>query len=297
MRYRLMQPSPELSHIVESVWSLEDDGLAEPEGIERIVPDGRMEFIVVYGPAFEQDIEGAGRGRAPVIVAGQLSKALLLPRTGAAAGMISARLKPAAGAAFVRAAAGELTDRVFAADGFELGATGALADEIASAESFEDRARILLSYVAGVLGAAGVEVSREPSRAELAVRRIEETGGLLSVFDIARSLFVTTRTLEREFYRSVGLTPKQFSRIVRFQSVLREHSLSFDSVGGAQPYGPHEGGKRRWTWASLAATCGYSDQSHLVRDFVHYTGQSPMQFMRERTPITEALVEHLASSR
>lgn len=65
------------------------------------------------------------------------------------------------------------------------------------------------------------------------------------------------------FRRSVGLPPKLFCRIHRFQGAL-------DRLAAA-PAAP---------WAELAAASGYSDQSHLRRDFHEFAGVTPGQYRR-----------------
>jgi AraC-like DNA-binding protein len=67
------------------------------------------------------------------------------------------------------------------------------------------------------------------------------------------------------FKTEVGLTPKLLHRVQRFQRVL---ALA-----------------RRATapdWSRLALDCGYFDQSHLIRDFVAFSGFSPAEFLRHQ---------------
>ncbi len=65
------------------------------------------------------------------------------------------------------------------------------------------------------------------------------------------------RAFERRFSANVGLTPVRFRRLARLRTVLRLFS---------------EGAR---DWAALAAATGFSDQSHLVRDFQAFVGLSP----------------------
>ena len=68
------------------------------------------------------------------------------------------------------------------------------------------------------------------------------------------------------FAEEVGLTPKLFGRIVRFQQVLRV----IDSG-------------KRVTWARLAATSGYYDQAHFINDFRAFSGINPTAYLGLRT--------------
>ncbi|WP_062546157.1 helix-turn-helix domain-containing protein [Rufibacter tibetensis] len=72
---------------------------------------------------------------------------------------------------------------------------------------------------------------------------------------------LTERTFERNFLKEVGITPKQFAKIIQFQS-------SLEGVGD-----PASG---RLT--EVAFDNGYADQSHFTRVFKSYTGLSPKQY-------------------
>lgn len=77
-----------------------------------------------------------------------------------------------------------------------------------------------------------------------------------SIGDLARSLDVTERTLERRFRSQIGTTPKRYSRVIRLRkAILRRKS-------GA-------------SWADAAYATGYYDQSHMIRDFQALYGLSP----------------------
>ena len=61
----------------------------------------------------------------------------------------------------------------------------------------------------------------------------------------------------------VGLTPKLFCRIQRFQHVLAELKA-----------------RRTIEWADVAYSCGYFDQAHFVHDFQEFSGLNPTAYAR-----------------
>jgi AraC-like DNA-binding protein len=89
-----------------------------------------------------------------------------------------------------------------------------------------------------------------------AVRQIAEWRGQCDIASLARDLKVSTRQLERRFREHTGLSPKRFARMRRFQSV-------FPAIEAGDG------------WAAAAASCGYWDQAHLVRDFREFAGEPP----------------------
>lgn len=87
--------------------------------------------------------------------------------------------------------------------------------------------------------------------------------GTSSVADLARRAGCSARHLKRLFDRWVGLSPKLFSRITRFQA------LTARLTDPAQA-----------DWVGLANDHGYFDQSHLIRDFSDFAGLTPMEFLK-----------------
>lgn len=76
---------------------------------------------------------------------------------------------------------------------------------------------------------------------------------------------LSERHFRRRFRERVGIAPKLLARIQRFQQALRR--------AGLKPL------------ASVAAECGYADQSHLVRDFRQFAGMPPSQWLRSREDV------------
>lgn len=99
-----------------------------------------------------------------------------------------------------------------------------------------------------------------------AVRRLEASDGLLKIGELAADLRVSRRHLASRFGEQVGLPPKTFARLLRFEAVRR--------LMAEQPS----------TWAEVAARCGYSDQSHLNREFRELSGTTPADFLARQVP-------------
>ncbi len=86
----------------------------------------------------------------------------------------------------------------------------------------------------------------------------EHHGGSLRIDHLADMGNTTLRTVDRLFRRHIGVSPKTFARVTRFQRSLNR--LKTDpgvSLG------------------SVATECGFADQSHFVRDFKRFTGVAP----------------------
>jgi AraC-like DNA-binding protein len=96
----------------------------------------------------------------------------------------------------------------------------------------------------------------------------------VSVDAWARAMGCSARTLERHFDRYVGIAPKEFTRIRRFQRALRFATA-----------------RSRVRWAAVAAYAGYADHSHLVRDFRQFAGCTPSQTLLAPGEITATFAD------
>lgn len=130
---------------------------------------------------------------------------------------------------------------------------GELVEQLRSAPTWEARFDRLDAFL---LARQRVSRGTDP-RVALAWNRIMVAHGCVSVHDLARRIGWSKGHFIRTFRRQLGLTPKKLARIARFNHLLR------DIRGG------------NTDWAALAATHGYCDQSHLIRDFREFTGTTP----------------------
>ncbi|MDQ3518428.1 MAG: AraC family transcriptional regulator, partial [Gemmatimonadota bacterium] len=96
-----------------------------------------------------------------------------------------------------------------------------------------------------------------------ALERFSETD---LVRDVVSETGYSHRRFIQLFLRAVGLKPKVFCRIIRFQRMLERLDRSPSS-----------------SWAGLALNSGYSDQAHFNREFREFAGVSPSQY-RDAAP-------------
>ncbi|HET9889947.1 MAG TPA: helix-turn-helix domain-containing protein [Mycobacterium sp.] len=97
---------------------------------------------------------------------------------------------------------------------------------------------------------------------------LERSQGRMSIADAAETVGVTTRHLTTLFRQEVGHAPKTVARLMRFQHTTARIADS------ARRHG-------RVDLARIAAATGYSDQAHLTRDFVRFTGVPPRRWLAE----------------
>jgi transcriptional regulator GlxA family with amidase domain len=139
--------------------------------------------------------------------------------------------------------------------------TPALLDEMAAQTSTAGRVEVLQRALARRLAQSRVATS---ARIRQCLSRLSETRGQARIRDLAPSVGVSERQLERLFRERTGLAPKEMARVARLRSLLA--------------YLAAEG---RADWADLASAFGYADQAHLIHEFQALTGKSPRRYLGE----------------
>lgn len=91
----------------------------------------------------------------------------------------------------------------------------------------------------------------------------------MTVSSLADIACLSKRHYERIFDEAVGMNPKEYSRVVRFQKAL------WLMQNGEQDF------------AGIAAECGFSDQSHFIRDFKAMSGHTPRTLSRYCLPYSD----------
>lgn len=91
------------------------------------------------------------------------------------------------------------------------------------------------------------------------INDIHLTKGQISIQELSKRNFTTVRQLERNFKKEIGLSPKEYSNIIRFQNAL---SIIKNSSNNQ-------------SFLDIAFECGYHDHSHLANEIKRKTGLSP----------------------
>ena len=88
---------------------------------------------------------------------------------------------------------------------------------------------------------------------------------------VTEQIGLSDRRFIQLFFSQVGMTPKRFCRVQRFQQVLRKITGSSATAAAAID------------WPEIALTCGYFDQSHFIHDFRAFSGINPSTYVANKT--------------
>lgn len=135
-------------------------------------------------------------------------------------------------------------------------------DRIVADKGFMERVNISSE----ILSSQIFEMDRSTKLIKQALYNIYATRGNITITQLAEEVGYSTRYLRKQFEDHIGISPKLYSQIVRFQSslnmLLRTNDFTLNDV-------IHEN--------------GYYDQAHLIHEFRNFGGITPYQLTGQKS--------------
>jgi AraC-like DNA-binding protein len=255
-------PKPPLSAFVALFWLYE--GHAPRHAKERRLPTGTVELVVnlredtlrVYD---RQDTNRCQSFRGSLI-SGVHSEFFVID-TAEQTSIMGVAFKPGGAFPFLGLPASEVQNTHVSLDAL----WGARADDLRCQllEASAPEAR-LRAFERCLMAQAARPLERHPA-VDFALKAFQDAPPTPRISDVIEQIGLSAKRFVQVFTEEVGLTPKLFCRIRRFQEVLH-------LIRRRQQVG----------WADVAATCGYFDQAHFIRDFRAFSGFNPSVYHARR---------------
>jgi AraC-like DNA-binding protein len=259
-------PLPSLAGLIRSVWTStpEQAGRTPPkEPREFILPTGEMHLVIrLSGPPiriFEHPHDAAGQNLGYAVVGGARA-AFYAKDVSAASQAIGVQLLPGAAQALLGMPADELAGRHTRLDDLWGHSAACLREQLLAMASPADRVHLIQMLLLARLRPASPPANPSITRALAQLK----AGG--SVREAVAQSGYSHRHFIRLFSQAVGLPPKLYGRVQRFQ-----HALGLMQGCGTLP-APG--------LPDVALDAGYSDQSHFNREFRQFSGLTPQQYRR-----------------
>ncbi|MBC8026284.1 MAG: helix-turn-helix domain-containing protein, partial [Steroidobacteraceae bacterium] len=218
-----------------------------PQGVQTIYPDGRCELIAQLGGQSRLwDAVDGWHLQSQTLFAAQRVTAVRFAPVGRLDD-IGVRLQPAA-SNLITGKLASMRDRVVDLAGLDRGVSRSL--DAAARKFVAGKPQPLWRLLSRLCDA-----HRMDARIECAVARVIQSDGQARIDTIARAADLGVRALQMRFLAAVGLSPKEFARLLRLQATLR--ALDGNS-----------------TLADVATEKGFADQAHATREVKRLTGFS-----------------------
>jgi AraC-like DNA-binding protein len=246
-QYHEFNPDVRLTAWVKNYWTA--SGFVSSEITPKVFPDGCTDIILIFNRITGTSYAGF-YGIMTTFVEVDYPKATQ---------MFGIRFKPAGISAFTRIPINEFTDRKV-----ELALIDSLFDK-----SFYETIPEKKSMQEIIIHTDNYLINKLPlvhlpdKQIIRAVNMIHNAKGQLSLSGVASDVCLSQRHFERKFKSVIGISPKMFSKIFRFEHAAQHLQNA-----------PHK------DLLSIAVECGYYDHTHLIKDFKALTGEAPTNFRR-----------------
>ncbi len=259
MQHRSYVPGPPLSAFVEDFWLYED---YRPRHLrERILPSGTIELVINLRDdelrIYDRVRPGACERFPGAVVSGTYDRFFVID-TAEEASLVGVHFRAGGASPFFGLPASELANTHVALEALWGRAGRELRERLQHATRPIDK----FGLVEAALRQRLVGLTGPRAAVRLALQELSRSS-LTTVHDVTRQVGLSHRRFVEVFKAEVGLTPKRYQRVQRFQRV----------VSRAQRMPEPE-------WSALALDGGFYDQSHLIHDVVEFTGFTPAELAR-----------------
>jgi AraC-like DNA-binding protein len=262
MILRTYIPRPPLSEFVDLFWHCE--GTPPAHAQERLLPDGSMELVFnlrddllrVYEPQKTKSF----RSFRGAVVCGPRSEFFVID-TAQQRSLVGVHFKPGGAFPFLGLPANELQGTHVSLETLWGTQAADVRERLLEATTVEARFHILEH-------AFWAQIRRPLARHPAVAFALQKFQGAPSqkISDVLEQIGLSQRRFIEVFDKEVGLTPKQYCRIRRFQEVLRRIHR-----------------RQHIEWPDVAVVCGYFDQAHFIHDFRAFSGLNPTLYLAQYT--------------
>src|SRR5688572_760222 len=261
MKYQQLSPPPQLKNYIRYFWVLESDTVGQSEKKLLCLADG-CPGIVFQNSSLGSFPDPSDEHRPQVFLYGQTVKPTEL-NLGDQFKTVGICFYPYALKSMFGFDASELTnscvDLTLLLNNFK--------EPLLNASSLTHQVEIFSTHLDRHIQKSRYRVDHATERA---LNEIVQAKGNLPLRDLQRNLNLSERGFQRRFNQHVGISPKLFSRVCKFQAALGQ--LKNNNYANL---------------SDVAFDNGYADQSHFIRSFKEFAGLSPYQFQKRDRKIAE----------
>lgn len=252
-RFKIFRPSERLKPFVRYYWILKSPAM-QPT---LTFPIGYPQLIFHRGARFH--IPEPAAEQAQFTISGQVNFPAEIQSHGSVETIVVVFHPHAAGTVFNIPVSAFYNQEI---DGYSLGDLGLnrMADEVLHNDDSEDTIRLIERCLELRLNECGLH---DFNRIGASLRELFHNR-IFHVEEMAHRACLSRKQFERIFLKAVGMKPKEYSSVARFQKSL------WLMQNGNQDF------------ADISYACGYSDQSHFIREFRRFSGFTPTGLLKKQ---------------
>lgn len=264
MRSRRYTPRPPLSAFVNCLWYWE--GAPQTHTKERLLPNGECSIIfnLLEEPIRIYDAQNLSRYNSygSAMISGARSNCFVID-TCQEERVVGIQFRPGGAFPFFQIPASELENISVDLEQLWSGRGREIREQLLAACCVDSMLALLER---SLLEQLVRPLELHPAVA-YAVNQFEQSANAGRVAALTDRIGLSSRRFIHLFRRQVGLTPKMFCRVRRFQNALQTIHLN-----------------KHIDWPHLALECGYYDQAHFIHEFKSFSGLTPSGYVAAATP-------------
>lgn len=251
-----IEPSPMLIPFVKQYWFVSLDDIAK--GYQRLLPFGYA-GVTFHRTKHNNLLDG---NRLPVsYISGQSTQYSKLVFNGRI-DFISVIFHPVGAMLFFDMAMSEITDRHIPVEDLKNRSMTELENRLTETE---DNGKCIELIERFLIKSLCKNQDREDYRLAATINSIHN--GVNDISSLTQTVCLGYKQFKRKFYDQVGINPKDYIRIKRFQQAAYIIQCN-----------------RTTTLEQLADNCNYYDKSHLIKDFKEFSGHTPGEYLSHCDP-------------
>jgi AraC-like DNA-binding protein len=257
--FELIKPTEILKNYIKNYCIVEINELIEFLPVERVYPNGNVTLVFHYGsPSKLKKRNSIEYIESNLVICGQQSSYYDLSLSGRTS-MILIVFKPHGVKSFFNLPISELLNENLPLQDLIENEAPELEDKLLNSKNNNQRIIYLENFLLKRL-----ILDKDFERVEHAIKMIENSKGQIKTQNIAQEVCLGIKQFERIFSKYVGVNPKKYTSIIRFQNVIKM-KREFKELNMTQ----------------LAFDNEYYDQSHFIHDFKNLTDLTPRAFFKE----------------
>jgi len=241
------------------------EGVQHAHAVDRFLPNGDTEILIDFHdtPQYVYDNNTLKEIQAchHVWASGLRTEPITIPSGNGSAMMVIA-FKKGKAAAFFAFPMDEIADCVVDADLVWGGDFGYLRERLLATKDISLRFAMVERFLVKKFQA---QLALNPC-VDFAIREMTNQPDRISIARMNARIGYSQKHFTEMFRKQVGVTPKAYLKIMRFQKAVRCIDAA-DSID----------------WGRISQDCGFYDQAHFINDFKHFSGFTPVKYAEIQT--------------